>query len=219
MDKRITNVVFDFGGVVAPADIALAQKNFRELGVSDIEKYLNLTRQEGFFGDFEEGLIDEEGFRCKVSEKVGHEVSTEACRQAYLGFFSTVPEANLKLFERLRAEGYRLSLLSNTNSFVSDWFLNGDLDGKGRALDSYLDNFYLSYRLKTMKPDERIFKILLDSENAEPEAVLFIDDGPRNVAAAAALGIRTLHVTDPHDWTSAAISMLEMNKLYAHEQP
>lgn len=210
MEKRITNVVFDFGGVVAPADIALAQKNFRDLGVPDIEDYLNMTRQEGFFGDFEEGLIDEEEFRCRVSEKVGREISLEACRQAYLGFFSTIPAENFKLFKRLRAEGCRLSLLSNTNPFISNWFLNGDLDGEGGALDSYLDSFYLSYRLKTMKPDERIFKIMLECEGVEPCAVLFIDDGPRNVAAAAALGIRTLHVTDPRNWTSAALRMLEL---------
>lgn len=58
MRKDITNVVFDFGGVVAPADLSIVINKFKALGLEDIEKYLNMVRQQGFFGDFETGLID-----------------------------------------------------------------------------------------------------------------------------------------------------------------
>ena len=53
MRKDITNVVFDFGGVVAPADLSIVINKFKALGLEDIEKYLNMVRQQGFFGDFE----------------------------------------------------------------------------------------------------------------------------------------------------------------------
>lgn len=208
MRKDITNVVFDFGGVIAPADLGVVIGKFRNLGVKDIEKYLNLVCQQGIFGDFETGLIGEEEFRRRVGEEAGREVTMDECRQAYMGFFSTVPERNLELFRRLRSEGYRLSLLSNTNPFVAEWFLSKEFDGHGHSLDEYLDSIYLSYELKVMKPDERIFRLMLQAENVAPSQVLFIDDGSRNVEAARNVGINAIHATNGEDWTEAVLRFL-----------
>ncbi len=208
MRKDITNVVFDFGGVVAPADLGVVIGKFKALGLENIEDYLNLVRQQGFFGDFETGLIDKEEFRSRVSNEAGREVTMDECRDAYMGFFSTVPERNLELFRKLRSEGYRLSLLSNTNPFIAEWALGKDFDGHGHSLDEYLDSLYLSYELKVMKPDERIFHLMLDAENVAPSRVLFIDDGPKNVAAARALGINSIQATNGEDWTEAVLDFL-----------
>lgn len=75
MRKDITNVVFDFGGVVAPADLSIVINKFKALGLEDIEKYLNMVRQQGFFGDFETGLIDKEGVPdpCRQGGRKGSE--------------------------------------------------------------------------------------------------------------------------------------------------
>ena len=43
MRKDITNVVFDFGGVVAPADLSIVINKFKALGLEDIEKYLGIS--------------------------------------------------------------------------------------------------------------------------------------------------------------------------------
>lgn len=208
MRKDITNVVFDFGGVVAPADLSIVINKFKALGLKNIEKYLNMVRQQGFFGDFETGLIDKEEFRARVSNEVGRDVSMEECRDAYMGFFSSVPERNLELFSKLRSEGYRLSLLSNTNPFIIEWALSKEFDGHGHSLDEYLDSMYLSYELKVMKPDERIFRLMLDAENAAPSKVLFIDDGPKNIEAAKTLGINVIQATNGEDWTEDVLHFL-----------
>ena len=208
MRKDITNVVFDFGGVVAPADLSVVINKFKALGIKNIEEYLNMVRQRGFFGDFEAGLIDEEEFRSKVGKEAGREVTMEECRDAYMGFFSTVPERNLELFRKLRAEGYRLSLLSNTNPFIMEWALSKAFDGHGHSLDEYLDSIYVSYKMKVMKPDERIFRMMLESENVAPSRILFIDDGPKNVEAARRIGINALQATNGEDWTEDVLSFL-----------
>ncbi len=44
-----------------------------------------------------------------------------------------------------------------------------------------------------VKPDPRIFEILIERTGLAPERVLFIDDSRRNVEAAASLGFRTHH--------------------------
>ena len=209
MRKDISNVVFDFGGVVAPADLSVVLGRFKALGFNNVEKYLNLVRQQGIFGDFETGLIDKEQFRSEVSEEVGREVSMDECRQAYMGFFSGIPERNLELFRKLRTEGYRLSLLSNTNPFVMEWALSKAFDGHGHSLEDYLDSFYLSYEMKVMKPDERIFRMMLEAENVKPSKVLFIDDGAKNVEAARAIGINAIQAVSGKDWTQDVLHFLD----------
>lgn len=208
MRKNITNVVFDFGGVVAPVDLSVVIKKFKALGFGNIEKYLNMVRQQGFFGDFETGLIDKEEFRSRVSREVGREVSMEECRDAYMGFFSSVPERNLELFRELHAEGYRLSLLSNTNPFNMEWAMSKEFDGHGHSLDEYLDSIYVSYKMKVMKPDEKIFRMMLESEKALPPQILFIDDGPKNISAARAIGINAIQAINGEDWTEDVLRFL-----------
>mgnify|MGYP001255499276 CR=1 FL=1 len=47
-----------------------------------------------------------------------------------------------------------------------------------------------------IKPDPRIFEILIGRASLVPQSTLFIDDSPRNVAAAESLGFRTHRFTD-----------------------
>jgi 2-haloacid dehalogenase len=48
-----------------------------------------------------------------------------------------------------------------------------------------------------IKPDPRIFRILLERYDIAPEEAVFIDDNPRNAAAAHALGIHGIHFRSP----------------------
>jgi 2-haloacid dehalogenase len=48
-----------------------------------------------------------------------------------------------------------------------------------------------------IKPDPRIFRILLERYAIAPEKAVFIDDNPANAAAAAALGIHGIHFQSP----------------------
>lgn len=50
---------------------------------------------------------------------------------------------------------------------------------------------------KTRKPFPDFYKILLDRYDVNPEGALFIDDNLRNVEAARALGIYSIHFTKP----------------------
>ncbi len=59
-----------------------------------------------------------------------------------------------------------------------------------------------------MKPDERIFRLMLQAENVAPSQVLFIDDGSRNVEAARNVGINAIHATNGEDWTEAVLRFL-----------
>ena len=69
------------------------------------------------------------------------------------------------------------------------------------ANNYYFDNLYLSYRMKLMKPNPEIFGRLLMAEQLRPSECLFLDDSPRNVAAASQMGIKTFCPENGADWT------------------
>ncbi len=54
------------------------------------------------------------------------------------------------------------------------------------------DGIVTSGQEKTGKPDKRIFEILLERYQLEPQYSLFIDDSPHNTATAQSLGLRTV---------------------------
>jgi 5-amino-6-(5-phospho-D-ribitylamino)uracil phosphatase len=205
MKNGITHVVLDFGGVIAPINMSGCLQRYHALGFDNVDKYLNLVCQEGFFGDFESGRIDGKQLAGFISREAGKSLSEEECCQAFLGFFSgmdqTVLDRNLAAVRRLRSEGYALALLSNTNPFVASWFRSDRFDGHGHPLTDYLGHFYLSFEMKVMKPDEKIFRMMLESESVRPEQVLYVDDGASNIATARRLGLHTLLASPDIDWT------------------
>lgn len=48
-----------------------------------------------------------------------------------------------------------------------------------------------------IKPDERIFRVLLERYGLEPASTLMIDDSSRNIEAARAIGLRTVLFESP----------------------
>lgn len=188
-----------------------AIKRFKSIGFKNVEDYLNPYTQTDIFGDIEEGKISAEQFRAKLSELIGKEVTYEECKFAWLGYRQDVPLRNLDILRKLKAQGYKLILLSNTNPFMMSWGLSGEFDGNGNSLESYFDSLYLSYKLGVMKPNKKIFQYIIDNEKIQPGESLFIDDGERNINAARLLGFKTLCPINGEDWTKELIELLKNN--------
>ena len=158
----IRNIVFDLGGVIMTICQEEAIKRFKSIGLKNVENYLNPYTQTDIFGDIEEGKISAEQFRAKLSELIGKEVTYEECKFAWLGYRQDVPLRNLDILRKLKVQGYKLILLSNTNPFMMSWGLSGEFDGNGNSLESYFDSLYLSYKLGVMKPNKKIFQYIID---------------------------------------------------------
>ncbi len=205
----IKNILFDFGGVILTLDPKQAERRFKEIGLNDAEKRLDTYTQSGIFGDLERGRIDAEQFRAGLSGIIGREVTYDQCLYAWKGYCKELPQRNLDTLLQLRNEGFRLILVSNTNPFMMSWALSDAFDGQGHPLSFYMDAMYMSFRCGVMKPNVRFFNIVLAEENIRPEESLFLDDGLRNVQAAASLGIRTFCVENGSDWTQSIYEYLK----------
>lgn len=199
--SEIKNIVFDLGGVIMTIDQQQAIRRFAEIGLIEVEKHLDPYTQKGIFGDLEEGKISADEFRIELGNIIGKELTFKECEYAWRGYCKELPKRNLDILVKLKEEGYKLILLSNTNPFIMHWGLSENFDGVGHSLNYYFDALYLSYKNKMMKPDENFFHKMLITEKILPHETLFVDDGPRNVAAASELGINTFCPKNGIDWT------------------
>ena len=197
----IKNILFDLGGVVVTLDHGEAVRRFAQLGLKQAADELDPYTQGGVFGDLEAGRIDAEEFIRILGDKCGRRLSYEDCLNAWLGYRKDLPKRNLVMLSELRKQGYRLILVSNTNPFMMAWADSDDFDGEGHPISHYFHRLFLSYKEGAMKPEPAFFNKLMAQEKLIPAETLFIDDGPRNVAAASQMGIRTLCPVNGGDWT------------------
>ena len=204
----IKTILFDMGGVVITLAQPQAIERFKALGLKDAEQRLDAYTQQGIFGDLESGKITDEDFRRELSVLVGRELTWQECLNAWKGYCGDVPKRNLRKMKELRERGYRVVLLSNTNPFMMSWVMSNEFDGEGHSLAYYLDAAYESYKCGAMKPDAKFFNAVIEGERLIPSETLFIDDGPRNIEAAKALGIQTLLVENGEDWTDRLEDLL-----------
>jgi 2-haloacid dehalogenase len=98
-----------------------------------------------------------------------------------------------RIVEELRVSNIRLLALTNWSAETFPW-----------ARDSFgvLDQFegiVVSGLEGVAKPDPAIFRLLIERYGIDPERVVFIDDSPVNVSAAARVGMTGLVFTGPAD--------------------
>lgn len=204
----IRNIAFDLGGVVLALSYEQAVRRFEEIGLQDARKHLDAFEQKGIFGDLESGRINEEDFRRELSVMVGRPLTMDECYYAWHGYVDYVPQRNLEAILKLRAQGYQVCLLSNTNPFMMQW-AEKDFDGKGHPISYFFDAMYLSFECKVMKPRREIFEVMLRGQQATAEETLFVDDGPRNVEMAVSMGMHTLCPQNNEDWIPALETLLK----------
>ena len=60
---------------------------------------------------------------------------------------------------------------------------------------NYLKGMVVSGDEKLIKPDPKLYYVLLDRFNINPEETLFIDDSAHNIDTAKLLGFETIHYT------------------------
>jgi hypothetical protein len=208
--EKIKKIAFDFGGVIIRQNQQQAVERFKQIGLLDAEERLGAYTQQGIFGQLEEGKITAEDFRWQLSLLIGRAVTIEDCSYAWRGYCDGLPQRNLEALQRLRREGYGLSILSNTNPFMMGWALSKDFDGNGNSLADYVDALYLSYQMKVMKPSAEIFRRVLEAEGVHPEELLFVDDSSHNISAAQELGIATFQPVNGEDWTEELFQLLRL---------
>jgi putative hydrolase of the HAD superfamily len=109
------------------------------------------------------------------------------------------------LIQQARLRGIRSALLSNA---ADD--LTGHLETIG--LTDIFDSIVVSAEVGLMKPDPRIYHLVLDELRLLASEAVFVDDEPANVQAARDLGMTSIRFTDNASCIAALEGLLGLSK-------
>ena len=194
----IRNLLFDLGGVIINLDRQRCVDALTALGDEKADEMLDLSVQRGTLMDLEEGKISPSDFFKRMRQKIGKAVSDEEIVHALNELLIGIPLDRLTLLRKLR-QRFNVMMLSNTNPIMFDTKIAECFAQEGLSITDYFDDVYLSYRLKSCKPDIAIFKKVIELPRIVPQETLFFDDSQKNLDAAASLGFKTFLVTPDRD--------------------
>ncbi|MFM1831599.1 MAG: hypothetical protein RLZZ558_1939 [Planctomycetota bacterium] len=135
------------------------------------------------------GAIPDEAFFEGLSRCTGSALAAAEARRVHaswiLGEYADVPA----VLGEIVASGHRTACLSNTNALHWEQL-------QGMSFFQRLHHRHASHQMGLEKPDHRIFAAFQDRVGASGGDIVYFDDLPHNVEAAAALGWRA-HQVDP----------------------
>ena len=188
------------GGVIVDVHRDRAIRIFMDIGVSDIEQFLDVYCHKGIFYDFENGDIDTDEFCRLLCKHTGKSIPREAIERAWKSMIDPPLAYKLEYLRDLRAKGYKVLLLTNNNPVIIGWACSPGFTPYGNALSDYFDKLYISYQMKCSKPGLEIYQKMIDDAGIDPAESLFIDDSDRNIQAAVACGLHVLLIQNGSDW-------------------
>ena len=201
-------LIFDLGGVVIDLFVDRTFAALVALGVPASMLTEQACLMNSMMMQFDRGDITaDEMFGyiksfipARARERFGVGLDSEIQRVWNL-MLGDIPPAKLQRLEALRSAGFRVVMLSNTNS--GHWPRIEQLfaGACGRLPSECFDALYLSYIMRHRKPEPEIFLSLLESEGVEAADCLFLDDSAENCAAARAVGIDAVLLERNASWS------------------
>ena len=203
-NTEITTVIFDLGDVLVSANIKdylVADPEVPNEIVDELFKHWFIDKDEV------DDTMDLDTYREIVNKRMGVEFSKYIPKlfqynvDCVNAFDYTIP-----IIQDLKDKGYKVYYLSNWPAWTHDLLQEA---GKFDFL-KLMDGGVFSYDVGYMKPDEEIYKILINKYKINPEEAVFFDDREENIEAANKLGIHGVHFPR-HD------SSIVYNNLYGRK--
>lgn len=188
--KRDTDtVVFDIGNVLADfswerwlAESGVSKEVQDRIAQASVKSPLwnEVDRGVWSYEEFVDGIV-------RNDPALEQEIRTVFARDYHS--MITKRERAIPWLQALKEAGYRVYYLSN----FSEKAHRECADALGFL--EIMDGGILSYRDKVTKPDEKIYRLLIDRYQIDPEKAVFIDDMPANVEAARKEGFQGIVFT------------------------
>lgn len=210
----IKHVIFDLGGVLIDLDMPQCLESFRTLGAdpsvilqrpdpaSAESGRAKATLCDGLVANgamdlYQTGDISTEDFVSGIQKFCHPGTTEEQVLEAWNDCLLSIPAYKLEYIKSLRAEGYKVHLLSNTNE--AHWVHIAEKHFGGKT-EEYFDHLFLSQEMHMSKPNDDIFLAVLEQLGAKAGECLFIDDAQANVDAAKALGYNVYKAPVKYDY-------------------
>jgi len=180
------NVIFDIGEVLIQWDVKAAFPD-----VKDVATFLD---ESDFFAwnTFQDaGRSPEDAV---AAARASHPEHAETLIKYFDRFGTSIQNkvpGTWEIMEELRTKGHRIFGL--TNWAAETYPIAQEVHPE---LATAFEDVVVSGREKLLKPEREIYRCLLDRNGLDPSECFFIDDSPKNVAGAKAVGIDAVQFTD-----------------------
>jgi putative hydrolase of the HAD superfamily len=177
-------IVFDYGEVISERADPVHMSNMSLISGLDENTLQDLYWK--FRDEYDRGTYNGESYWRALGEAAGRNFSPDQTRALIhedVTSWSRVRAPILEWLRKLQQSGIKTAVLSN---------MMPDLLGKMRQEFAWLHAFThqtYSCEIGTVKPEEKIYRHVLEGLGVPPERTLFLDDREVNIEGARAIGM------------------------------
>lgn len=189
----IKNIIFDFGGVLMDWNPSYFFKDY----FNDDEKmefFLKNVAVDDWNAEQDRGRTLKEGTEILIEKYPEWEKEVRAYYDNWTTMLRSDIPKNVEVLRKLADTDYELFGLTNWSHETFPYALaNYDF------FELFKGKIVVSGEEKLIKPDPKIWELLLDRYSIKAEESVFIDDNAKNIETAKTLGFITVHVTEETD--------------------
>lgn len=189
----IKNIIFDFGGVLMDWNPRYFFKDY----FNDDEKmefFLKNVAVDDWNAEQDRGRTLKEGTEILIEKYPDWEKEVRAYYDNWTTMLRSDIPKNVEVLRKLADTDYELFGLTNWSHETFPYALaNYDF------FELFKGKIVVSGEEKLIKPDPKIWELLLDRYSIKAEESVFIDDNAKNIEAAKTLGFITVHVKEETD--------------------
>jgi putative hydrolase of the HAD superfamily len=194
-ETMIEAVIWDFGGVLTTSPFAAFARFERERGLpADIIRRTNAANHlENAWAKFERAEVDIEAFDQLFAEEslaLGTEVRGKDVLPLLAG------DLRPEMVEALKRVGANFKTGCITNNLPANAI--GSKDGRSLYITEVMvlfDRVIESAKIGLRKPDPRIYRMMVEALNVDPNNCVYLDDLGVNLKPAREMGMTTIKVT------------------------
>ncbi len=183
------NIIFDFGNVLVQWHPEVVYGEY----FGDEAKawwFLRHVADMDFRQRIDAGESMEDCIREKQAQYPEYEQAVELYRSKWREMLTDEVPGMREVISELRAKDYKIFGLTN-------WSMETFPEARAHfGILQMIDRYVVSGAEGLVKPDPRLFQVLLDRYGLKSEDCSFVDDNPDNVAAAKGMGMQGILFTN-----------------------
>jgi 2-haloacid dehalogenase len=189
--NKINTIIFDFGGVLIDWNPRYMYRDEFEES-SEMEHFLDKVCTDDWNLQQDKGRSLAEGTRILQEKFPEFVVKIKLYYDQWEKMINGFIPQNVTVLRKLK-EKYKLYGLTNWSAETFPIVF------KRFSFFKLFDGIVISGEEKLIKPDKKIFELILERYHLEAENSLFIDDNMNNIQAAKDMGFATIHVMEKTD--------------------
>lgn len=184
--EKIKNIVFDFGGVLVEWNPRYLYRTYFT-DEKEMEYFLANICNQAWNEEQDRGRTFAEGVALLQAQYPDYHEAIQLYKDRWGEMLKGEVAEGVQLLKELKEQGFALYGLTN-------WAAeNIQIAYDRHDFFQLFDGIVVSGEEKLIKPDKRLFQILLDRYQLRPEESIFIDDNLPNVKAANEMGFKGIH--------------------------